>query len=105
VEIEAAEKASAVKALQELHSQARSTDSSNRAGAKRSRTHSLEASLHDNVRELLLLPVGRIGMQIMPEATSGRKRLCCATEATQGLSQSNMHPAFNRPGMWEGILN
>ncbi|KAI9641978.1 PHO85 cyclin-5 [Ciborinia camelliae] len=116
VDIDAEKVSEAAKALQELHSQPRSMDSSNRSGAKRSRTHSLEASLHDNVRrELSMLPVdhpeflagfikpaGRIGM---PDTSSGRKRLCCATEVARGLSQSNLHPAFHRPGMWEGILN
>ncbi|KAA8569336.1 hypothetical protein MFRU_004g01480 [Monilinia fructicola] len=116
-DVDAAEK-EAARALQELHSQPRSTDSPNRAGTKRSRTHSLEASLHENVRELLMLPVsgqeylagftksdGQMSVQRIPSASSGRKRLCCATEAARGLSQSNMHPAFHRPGMWDGILN
>ncbi|ESZ96647.1 hypothetical protein SBOR_3014 [Sclerotinia borealis F-4128] len=118
-EMDAAERAAeAAQALQELHSHPRSMDSPNRAGAKRSRTHLVEASLHENVRELLMLPVtnqelparfvesdGRYAMQTMPTAPSGRKRLCCATEAARGLSQSNMHRALNRPGMWDGILN
>ncbi|APA11764.1 hypothetical protein sscle_08g065340 [Sclerotinia sclerotiorum 1980 UF-70] len=117
---DAAEKAAeAARALQELHSQPRSTDSPNKAGAKRSRTHSLDVSLHENVRELLAGSVvrdseclagfvksdGQIGAQIMPTGSSGRKRLCCATEAARGLAQSNIYPVFNRPGMWDGILN
>lgn len=115
----------AARTLYELHRQSVSVDSSNRvddkpahtsnrAGAKRSRTHSLEASLHDNVRELLMTggmahvlakPGGHASdVQTVPAASSGRKRLCCATEAARGLSQTIMHPAF-RPGMWDGILN
>ncbi|KAJ8067185.1 hypothetical protein OCU04_004549 [Sclerotinia nivalis] len=121
VEADASEKAAeAARALQELHSQPRSTDSPNRAGAKRSRTHSLDVSLHENVRELLMAGSvvrdseylagfvksdGQIAAQIMPAGSSGRKRLCCATEAARGLAQSNIYPVFNRPGMWEGILN
>ncbi|TGO83930.1 hypothetical protein BPOR_0573g00030 [Botrytis porri] len=119
----------AARTLYELHRRSVSVDSSNRvanrvdnkpaqtsnkAGAKRSRTHSLEASLHDNVRELLMTGgmahvLAKSGghasdVQIMPAASSGRKRICCATEAARGLSQANLHPAF-RPGMWKGILN
>ncbi|KAF5872935.1 putative g1 s-specific cyclin protein [Botrytis fragariae] len=115
----------AARTLYDLHRQSVSVDSSNRvddkpahtsnrAGAKRSRTHSLEASLHDNVRDLLMTggmahvlakPGGHASdVQIVPAASSGRKRLCCATEAARGLSQRNMHPAF-RPGMWDVILN
>ncbi|QSZ36615.1 hypothetical protein DSL72_006495 [Monilinia vaccinii-corymbosi] len=118
-DVDAAEKAAeAARALQELYSQPRSMESPNRAGTKRSRTHSLEASLHENVRELLMLPVSgqeylagfsqsdeKMSVQRKPSASSERKRLCCATEAARGLSQSNLHAAFNRPGMWDGILN
>lgn len=120
LDVDAAEK-EAAQVLQELHrqqlqNQPTSTDSPNRAGAKRCRTHSLDASLHDNVRELLMSEMaseytpgyvkvdGRLDMQKMPVGSSGRKRLC-STEAARELSRSNMHPAFNRPGMWEGILN
>lgn len=107
----------AAQTLHELYSQSRSLDSPNRAGAKRSRTHSLDAPLHENVRELLMVPInsqeypvkflksdGRGGVQTFA-TSSGRKRLCCSTEVAREPSQSNMHLAYGRPGMWNGILN
>lgn len=43
----------AARALQELHSNPRSGESPNRAGAKRSRTQSIDNSVQENVREIL----------------------------------------------------
>jgi PHO85 cyclin-5 len=122
----------AARALQELHSHPRSAESPNRVGAKRSRTESIDSSLQENVREILsgrCLPceagwsdhllrsrADRV-MEISPNqvavrstsvASLGRKRVCCATEATRGLPASGLHPALGGiggPGMWEGILN
>jgi len=121
----------AARALQELHSHPRSMESPNRAGAKRSRTQSIDNSLQENVREMLsnqyqqsawsddfiksqstrMMENGssaQIALQPLSSTSFGRKRVCCAAEAARGLSQSNIHPVFGGfggPGMWEGILN
>jgi hypothetical protein len=119
----------AARALQDLHNHPRSADSPSRAGAKRSRTHSIDNTLQENVREMLggryhpsesswsddfvrarrVMNVSPTQVAI-PRSTSiaslGRKRVCCATEASRGLHQS-YHPTFGfnaKPGMWEGIL-
>jgi hypothetical protein len=122
----------AARALQELHSHPRSAESPNRVGAKRSRAESIDTTLQEHVREILS---GRYrpceaswsadlvrsraarAVEISPEqvairstsvASLGRKRVCCATEATRGLPASGLHPALGGmggPGMWEGILN
>jgi hypothetical protein len=121
----------AARALQELHNHPRSSESPIRAGSKRSRPQSIDNSLQENVREMLSgryqscqpnwsddLVRSRTGRAVSPNAqvavrstsgaSFGRKRVCCATEATRGLPQSNLHPAFGGmggPGMWDGILN
>lgn len=122
----------AARALQELHNHPRAVESPNRAGAKRSRPQSIDNSLQENVREMLsgkyqseinwsddlvrarsrqtldASPKGQVAIRSTPSASLGRKRVCCAAEATRGLAQSNLHPAFGGfggPGMWEGILN
>jgi len=121
----------AARALQDLHNHPRSADSPSRAGAKRSRTHSIDNTLQENVREMLsgryhrsennwsddlvrtrasrAMDMSSDAQVAVPRSTSiaslGRKRVCCATEATRGLPQ-NYHPTlgFGKPGMWEGIL-
>jgi hypothetical protein len=121
----------AARALQELHNHPRSSESPIRAGAKRSRPQSIDNSLHENVREMLsgryqssqnnwsddlvrsrnarvVSPNAQVAVRSNSGASFGRKRVCCATEATRGLPQSNLHPAFGGmggPGMWDGILN
>jgi len=121
----------AARALQELHNGTRSADSPNRAGAKRSRPQSIDNSLQENVRELLNghyqsesawsddfirsragrtveVSPNQVAIRSTSAASMGRKRVCCATEATRGLPSSSLHPAFGGlggVGMWEGILN
>lgn len=125
----------AARALQDLHNHPRSVDlPCNRAGAKRSRPQSIDHSLQENVREMLnghyhvssemkwsdelvrsrsqRTADSDSSAQVAVGSTSkgalGRKRVCCASEATRGLPQSGLHPAlggFGGPGMWEGILN
>jgi len=122
----------AARALQQLHNHPRSVESPNRAGAKRSRPQSIDNSLQENVREMLsgqyqsenkwsddlvrsrsrqamnVSPSGQVAVRSTSTASLGRKRVCCAAEATRGLAQSNLHPVFGGfggPGMWEGILN
>jgi hypothetical protein len=123
----------AARALQELHNHPRSVESPNRAGAKRSRPQSIDNSLQENVREMLNghyhssesnwsddlvqsrlgrtmdnSPNAQVALRSTSTASLGRKRVCCATEATRVLPQNNLHPAlggFGGPGMWEGILN
>jgi hypothetical protein len=121
----------AARALQELHNHPRSVESPNRAGAKRSRPQSIDNSLQENVREMLsgrypsesnwsddlvrsrprwamdASPNAQVAVRSTSTASLGRKRVCCATEATRGLPQSNLHPALGGlggPGMWEGLL-
>ncbi|TAQ83299.1 hypothetical protein B7494_g8375 [Chlorociboria aeruginascens] len=122
----------AARALQELHNHPRSVDSPSRVGAKRSRPQSIDNSLQENVREILhgtyqpddirwshdlvrprfertvsISPTSQIARSTS-SASLGRKRVCCASEATRDLPQSNIHPALGGhggPGMWEGILN
>jgi hypothetical protein len=120
----------AARALQELHNHPRSMESPNRAGAKRSRTESIDNSLQENVREMLnghyqsesswpdnlvrsrsrttAISPSQVAVRSTSTASLGRKRVCCATEAIRGYPQQNLHPAlggFGGPGMWEGILN
>lgn len=107
----------AARALQELHCHPRSADSPSRVGAKRSRPESVDNSLQENVREILSgryqpfeptwsddLVRTRAAARLLAGPDLGRKRVCCATEATRG----SLHPALGGlggPGMWEGILN
>lgn len=119
----------AARALQELHNHPRSMESPNRAGAKRSRTHSIDNSLQENVREMLngrypsesswsedlvrsrsritAISPSQVAIRSTSTASLGRKRICCATEAVREYPQTNLHPGlgFAGPGMWEGILN
>lgn len=120
----------AARALQELHNHPRSMESPNRAGAKRSRTQSIDHSLQENVREMLnghyrsesswsddlvrsrsrttAISPSQVAVRSTSTASLGRKRVCCASEATRGYPSVNIHPAlggFGGPGMWEGILN
>lgn len=119
----------AARALQELHNQPR-MESPNKAGAKRSRTDSVDNSLQENVREMLTgryqsdsswsdelvrsrsrttaISPTQVAVRSNSSASLGRKRVCCSTEASRGYSQANVHPAlggFGGPGMWSGILN
>lgn len=119
----------AARALQELHNHPRSLESPIRAGAKRSRPVSIDNSLQENVREMLAgryqstqnswsddlvrtrtSPSAQIAVRPTTNSSLGRKRVCCATEATRDLPTFQVvHPAFTghggRPGMWDGILN
>lgn len=121
----------AARALQELHSHPRSSNSPVRAGSKRSRTSSIDNSLHENVREILSgsyqpfkstlsdhsvrarsSQIGGSGPQVAVRSTSsssvGHKRICCATEAANGIPRPPGHPAFGGlggVGMWANILN
>jgi hypothetical protein len=113
----------AARALQELHNHPRSTESPNRAGAKRSRPQSIDNSLQENVREMLsgrypssggnwsddlvrsrtrramdTSPNAQVAIRSTSNASLGRKRVCCSSEAARDL------PTIGRPGMWEGIL-
>ena len=78
----------AAKALQDLHNQGYAAP---KTGCKRTRTASMDAALHDNVREILS---GQI--QISP------KRLCCAVEAAHGYQNA---AALRSRGIWDAILN
>jgi hypothetical protein len=121
----------AARALQELHNHPRSSESPIRAGAKRSRPQSIDNTLQENVREMLSgryqstqnawsdglvrtrarqdpSPSAQVAVRPTSNPSLGRKRVCCSTEATRGLSGANIHPAFGGyggPGMWDGILN
>jgi hypothetical protein len=125
----------AARALQDLHNHPRSVDlPCNRAGAKRSRPQSIDHSLQENVREMLsghyhvsnemnwsdelvrsrsertadTNSSAQVAVRSTSKGALGRKRVCCASEATRGLPKSGLHPAlggFGGPGMWEGILN
>jgi hypothetical protein len=116
----------AARALQDLHNNPRSMESPNRAGAKRSRTQSIDHSLQENVREMLngsyqsdsswsdelvrsrsritAISPSQVAIRSTSPASVGRKRVCCATEATRGYTQTNSLPSTG-PGMWSGILN
>lgn len=120
----------AARALQELHNHPRSLESPIRAGAKRSRPQSIDNSLQENVREMLsgryqltqswseglvktrsrhaISPSSQVAVHTNSNSSLGRKRVCCATEATRSLPYPNLHPVFGGyggPGMWDGILN
>ncbi|TVY64191.1 G1/S-specific cyclin pas1 [Lachnellula suecica] len=120
----------AARALQELHSHPRSVDSPCKIGAKRSRQQSIDNShsLQENVREMLhgryqsesswsedltraratRTSPSQVAVRATANSSTGRKRVCCATEATKSLPQMNLHPAFGgigAPGMWDGILH
>ncbi|TVY50196.1 G1/S-specific cyclin pas1 [Lachnellula cervina] len=116
----------AARALQELHNHPRSVESPSR---KRSRPQSIDNSLQENVREILnpqyqsaesnwsenlirsrviRTSPSQFALRPTSNGSIGRKRVCCATEATRSLPQMNLHPAFGgigAPGMWEGILH
>jgi hypothetical protein len=117
----------AARALQELHNQPWPMESrSVGAGAKRSRTQSIDDSLQERVREMLngrhqseriwsdelvrsrsrvtAISPSQVAVRSTSTASLGRKRVCCSSEATRGYTQNNIHP-FAGPGMWEGILN
>lgn len=106
----------AARALQELHNQPRSAESPLRAGAKRARPQSIDNSLQENVREMLSgryplsesnwsddlvrsRPNAQVAIRSTSNASLGRKRVCCSSEAARDLL-----PAIRGPGMWEGIL-
>ena len=119
----------AARALQELHNHPRSMESPNRAGAKRSRTQSIDNSLQENVREMLngryqtesswsdelvrsrsrttAISPSQFAIRSTSTTSLGRKRVCCATEAVREYPQTHVHPSLGLtgPGMWEGILN
>lgn len=121
----------AARALQELHNNPRSNDhlqTINKAGAKRSRPLSIENSLQENVRDILLnqhrsksseswsesfvrprtssrsvtYDSAQVSARSVSRGADGRKRVCCSTEASQDLEPVNL---LARPGMWAGILN
>lgn len=116
----------AARALQELHSHPRSVESPSRPNAKRSRPESIDNSLQENVREMLnghyqsaednwsedvmrsrVVRTSPSQVAVRP-SSGGRKRVCCASEATRSLPSMNLHPAFGgiaAPGMWAGILH
>ncbi len=106
----------AARALQELHNHPRSVESPPRAGAKRARPQSIDNSLQENVREMLSghyptsesnwsddlirsRPNAQVALRSTSNASLGRKRVCCSSEAARDLL-----PAIRGPGMWEGIL-
>jgi hypothetical protein len=106
----------AARALQELHNHPRSVESPLRAGAKRARPQSIDNSLQENVREMLSghyptsesdwsedlirsRPNAQVAIRSTSNASLGRKRVCCSSEAARDLL-----PAIRGPGMWEGIL-
>jgi len=106
----------AARALQELHNHPRSAESPLRAGAKRARPQSIDNSLQENVREMLSgryqssesnwsddlirsRPNAQVAIRSTSNASLGRKRVCCSSEAARDLL-----PAIRGPGMWEGIL-
>lgn len=119
----------AARVLQDLHNHdvSGSTTPTVSAGRKRSRTSSIDSSLHENVREMLIRrcessepswPTSLLRSrtmasdsypQISSQATFGRnaKRVCCATEAATGYQTIDVHPAMSLRGrgMWDGILN
>lgn len=120
----------AARALQDLHNHDISGSATPTAttGRKRSRAISIDNSLHENVREMLIRPYetaepsspnapARLrGMtsdpylRIMPTHTSfGRtaKRACCSAEAASGYEAAGLHPtmSFRGRGMWDSILN
>ncbi|KXX73518.1 G1/S-specific cyclin pas1 [Madurella mycetomatis] len=87
-----------------------------KAGCKRSRSHSMENSVQDDVREMLK-GHGLNGSSWSETMVRARgeapgqyqhKRLCCSAEAAQSIRLSSLHPAMGGvggPGMWAGILN
>jgi hypothetical protein len=106
----------AARVLQELHNHPRSGESPLRAGAKRARPQSIDNSLQENVREMLSgrytssesnwsddlvrsRPNAQVALRSTSNASLGRKRVCCSSEAARDLL-----PAIRGPGMWEGIL-
>ncbi|EKD14612.1 uncharacterized protein L3040_000135 [Drepanopeziza brunnea f. sp. 'multigermtubi'] len=130
-DLEVYSKDQAARALQELHNHPRSSASPIRAGEKRSRPQSIDNSLQENVREMLSgryqpsqsnssdrhartrsIHVAAASPQVAVRSTYppslGRKRICCATEAANGLQRHPGHPVFGGlggPGMWQHILN
>lgn len=106
----------AAQALQALHNNwqasraaRRSATSAPKAGSKRSRPLSIDAGLHENVRDLLRYECVNNpttppyhDVQVPALAQDGRKRICCSAEAA--LSQVHTS-GFEGPGMWAGILN
>ncbi|KAJ4416925.1 PHO85 cyclin-5 [Gnomoniopsis sp. IMI 355080] len=106
----------AAQALQALHNNwqasraARKTaTSAPKAGSKRSRPLSIDAGLHDNVRDLLRYECitkpttsPPSDMQVPALAREGRKRICCSAEAAMPQVPT---AGFEGPGMWAGILN
>ncbi|KAI9056126.1 hypothetical protein LZ554_001054 [Drepanopeziza brunnea f. sp. 'monogermtubi'] len=130
-ELEVYSKDQAARALQELHNHPRSSASPIRAGEKRSRPQSIDNSLQENVREILSgryqpsprnfsdrpartrpIHVTATSPQVAVRSTYppslGRKRICCATEAANGLQRHPGRPVFGGlggPGMWQHILN
>lgn len=117
------EMAEAARALAELQQYGASRPAMPiRAGSKRSRPHSLENALQEDVREMLarqhqssVWPEGMVRARTEPQQVPIRlvsrgsyKRVCCSTEAAQPTQISSLHPAvggYGGPGMWEGILN
>ncbi|GAB0132066.1 hypothetical protein EsDP_00000514 [Epichloe bromicola] len=119
----------AARALQDLHNHdiSGSVTPTATTGRKRSRAISIDNSLHENVREILIrqyetaepsspnAPARLRGMASdahlqMPTHTSfGRtaKRACCSTEAASGYHAAGAHStmSFRGRGMWDSILN
>ena len=99
-----------------------------RAGAKRTRSASIENSLQENVRgllsghgqgsqslwadEFIRSRAGFVNPSQVPIRSNnldgGHKRLCCSTEAVEPFIIPSIHTAVGGvggPGMWSGILN
>lgn len=119
----------AARTLQDLHNHdiSGSITPTATTGRKRSRAISVDNSLHENVREILIrqyetaepssphAPARLRGMASdpylqMPTHTSfGRtaKRACCSTEAASGYHAAGVHAtmSFRGRGMWDSILN
>lgn len=107
----------AAQALQALHNNwqasraaRKSATSAPKAGSKRSRPLSIDAGLHENVRDLLRYDCitkpttsPHNDIQVPALAGEGRKRVCCSAEAA--LSHQVPTAGFEGPGMWAGILN
>ncbi|KAK0733610.1 hypothetical protein B0T26DRAFT_635837 [Lasiosphaeria miniovina] len=117
----------AARALQELQRNgAMQATAQTKRGSKRSRAVSIDNSLQDNVREMLVggflsnsgWPDAMVrartdfveqSQQIPVRAALGgsHKRVCCSTEAAASFLIPSIHPAvggYGAPGMWKGIL-
>lgn len=114
----------AARTLQELHRHGVADASLHaKAGCKRGRPTSMDDSLQENVRDMLIGASARVWpdslvrpraefgssyMQIAvrPDLPGTGKRMCCSTEAARGYeSTSASHGVNFRSGIWGGVLN